>query len=368
MDPRTAVAVASVALALVCVGWTVFQSKRVDVRSGAAPVAAGAARGAGAAVPVVVVAAQRSQIDIGIEAIGTAIANEAVSISSKTSNIVTAIRFTDGQAVQAGQVLVELDRQQLTAELAAANAAFDESRSQFNRSRELLNTQVLSKAQHEQLEATMKTNEAQVASVQARLSDTYIRAPFAGTVGLRRVSLGTLISPGTVITTLDDTSSIKVDFSVPELYIGELRAGQSMVAHTNAYPGRDFVGKLVSVDSRVDPTTRAITARAVVPNADRALRPGMFLNVALSQEQRLALVVPEEALVPEQARQFLYVMEGARAAKREVSLGRRQPGVVEITKGIEAGELVIVEGTLRLRDGAPVRQVGIVAADNEDAS
>lgn len=362
-DTRTVVTGISVALALACASWAIYESKHDSPAAGpgGASVMPGAAPGL-APVQVITAEATRRPIDVGLEAIGTANSNEAVSVTSKTSNIVTAIHFTDGQMVEAGQVLVELDRQQVVADRAAAAAAFEESRSQFGRSRELLATQALSRAQHEQLEATMKANEARVAAAEARLSDTYIRAPFSGRVGLRRVSLGTLISPGTVITTLDDTSSIKVDFSVPEQHVGQLRAGQAVVARTTAWPGRQFEGRVTSVDSRVDAATRSVIVRAVVPNRQGALKPGMFLTVDLAQDRRDGVVIPEEALVPEQARQFVYVVEGERVAKREVLLGRREPGFVEITSGVAAGERVVTEGTLKLRDGAPVRESGATAA------
>jgi membrane fusion protein (multidrug efflux system) len=306
---------------------------------------------------VVAVPARREPISVGIEALGTANANESVDVTSKTSNIVTAIRFADGQQVKAGDVLVELDRAQATAELAAATADYTESRNSFNRSRELLATEALSKAQHEQLEATMKANEARVDAAKAKVADTYIRAPFSGRVGLRRVSLGKLINPGTVITTLDDTSSMKVDFSVPDIYVGSLRDGLQLVARSSSYPGRDFNGRVLSVDSRIDPVTRAVTVRALLPNRDAALKPGMFLTVELAREQRQALLVPEEALVPEQARQFVYVVANGRVSKREVQIGRREPGRVEVAQGLREGERVVTEGTLKLREGTPVREL-----------
>jgi len=359
-DTRTVVAAIGIAFGLACASWAVYETKH-DAAPGAQQGRArqGSSAPSGAA-PIAVITAPVKQraINAGIEAIGTANANEAVSVTSKTSNIVTAIRFSDGEMVQAGQVLVELDRGQVAADFAAVNAAFEESRSQFNRSRDLLATQVVSKSQYDQLEATMKANEARVQAAKARLDDTYIRAPFAGRVGLRRVSLGALINPGTVITTLDDLSAIKVDFAVPEVYVSELRAGQTVATRTNAWPGRDFGGKVVSLDSRVDPATRAVTVRAVVPNPDAALKPGMFLTVSVAQNRRAALVIPEEALVPEQARQFVYVMTGAKVAKREVTLGRREPGFVEIANGLAANDKVVVEGTLKLRDGAVVRDLG----------
>ena len=386
-DTRSIVTGASIALALVCAGWAVYESKHKPVAgafaggasgqqqgrpgggtggsgAGGARTAGGARSGAGGgeSIPVLTATAENRQINVGIEAIGTANANESVNITSKTTNMVTSIRFGDGESVRDGQVLVELDRAQTEADLAAAVAAFAESQSQFNRSRELFNTQALSKSQYEQLEATMKSNQARVDSAKARLADTYIRAPFSGRVGLRRVSLGTLISPGTVITTLDDLSAIKVDFAVPELNVGELRSGQTITASSSAYPGRSFAGRVVSVDSRVDPGSRAVTVRALVPNRDGALKPGMFLTVDLSKERRQALMVPEQALVPEQARQFIYVIQGPKVNKREVKLGRREPGFVEITDGLRAGDHVVIEGTLKLREGSLVRELGGAAA------
>lgn len=357
-DTRTVVAAAGIVFGLACASWAVYEAKH-----SAAPAQPVQSQGRGAppgAAPIAVITAPVKQraINAAIEAIGTANANEAVNVTSKTTNIVTAIRFSDGEMVLAGQVLVELDRGQVAADLAAATAAFEESRSQYNRSRDLVSTQVISKSQYDQIEATMKANEARVQAAKARLDDTYIRAPFAGRVGLRRVSLGALINPGTVITTLDDLSAVKVDFSVPEVYVSELRAGQAVSTRTNAWPGRDFSGKVVSVDSRVDPATRAVTVRAVVPNRDGALKPGMFLTVSVEQNRRPALVIPEEALVPEQARQFVYVVTGPKVAKREVTLGRREPGFVEIANGLAASDKVVVEGTLKLRDGSLVRDLG----------
>jgi membrane fusion protein, multidrug efflux system len=276
-------------------------------------------------------------------------------VSAKSSNIVTAVMFRDGERVKRGQMLVQLDNAQVRADVSAAEAAVTESESQYNRSRELLSTQVLSKSSFEQLEATLKANRARLASAQARLEDTVIRAPFSGRVGLRRVSVGTLISPGAVITTLDDTSVIKLDFSVPENFLASLREGLSVRASAPAFPGRMFAGKVASIDSRVDLATRSVTVRALLANEDGALRPGMFLNVSLANDERQALVIPEEALTPEAERQYVFVVANGKAERREVRIGGRTPGNVEIVAGLKAGEQVIVEGTQKVRDGAPVR-------------
>jgi membrane fusion protein (multidrug efflux system) len=306
---------------------------------------------------VITAVARRETLDIAIEAIGTAVANEAVNVTTKVTNMVTAIHFQDGQRVDAGQVLVELDRAQASADLAVATADYGNSVNQFNRSKELLASQSLSRAQYDQLEAAMKANEARVAAARARLADTYIRAPFAGRVGLRRISVGTLINPGTVVTTLDDTSAVKVDFAVPDVNLPVVRTGAPITASTTAWAGRHFVGKVGSVDPRIDPTSRSVMVRAILPNTEGLLKPGMFMTVRMASEQRNAVVVPEEALVPEQARQFVYVTDGGKASKREVRIGRRQPGRVEVLEGLREGEHVVVEGTIRLRDGAPVREV-----------
>src|SRR5690349_9458204 len=187
-DTRTVVAAIGITFGLACASWAVYEAKHAAAPAAqqqGRPQQGGGARSGAAPIAVITAPVKQRAINAGIEAIGTANANEAVSVTSKTTNIVTAIRFSDGEMVQAGQVLVELDRGQVAADLAAATAAFEESRSQFNRSRDLLATQVVSKSQYDQLEATMKANDARVQAARARLDDTYIRAPFAGRVGLR---------------------------------------------------------------------------------------------------------------------------------------------------------------------------------------
>jgi membrane fusion protein (multidrug efflux system) len=178
---------------------------------------------------------------------------------------------------------------------------------------------------------------------------------------LRRVSVGTLISPGDVITTLDDTSVIKLDFSVPENFVASLREGLAVRATAPAFPGRTFTGKVASIDSRVDMNTRSVTVRALLSNEDGALKAGMFLSVALANDEREALVIPEEALTPEAERQFVFVVNDGTAQRREVRIGGRRPGSVEIVAGLDAGDQVIVEGTQKVRDGAPVRSSERVA-------
>ena len=319
---------------------------------------AGGKGGSKGPVPVVTVAATLRQSSETVEALGTARAAEAVDLTAKVTNTVTRIRFSEGARVARGAVLVELDSAQLRAELAAAQAAEVESRSQYHRSQELATARVLSAAQLEQIEATLKANEARVAAARARLDDTIIRAPFAGRTGLRRISLGSLVTPGSVITTLDDTSTLRLDFTVPESLLGAVKAGQAIETASVAYPGRTFRGKVEAVDSRVDVATRSFTARARLPNRDDALKPGMLLAVRLSGAATRALVIPEQALVPEQGDLYVYVVKDGKAEKRRIKLRSRLPGEVVVGEGLAAGEQVVTEGTLRLRPGAPVMAAG----------
>jgi membrane fusion protein (multidrug efflux system) len=381
-EARSVVTAVSLAVAIVAGGWAMYVSRhagRGDAGGVAPPAAAtartpkgaadagsgggaGAAAGGGAATPVVSAEVREEELARELKALGTAVANESVDVTSKTSNVVSAVHFRDGQTVTRGYVLVELDSAQARADLAVAEAAFTESTSLYNRSRELMVTQALSKSQFDQVESTNKANAARVGAARAKLEDTIIRAPFAGRVGLRRVSLGSLVNPGTVIATLDDTTIIKVDFAVPENALASLHPGQAISAFSAAYPGMRIEGKVVSVDSRVDPITRSVTVRAHVPNDKGLVKPGMFLTVELTRDQRSALVVPEEALVPEQDRQYVYVVEGGKAIKREVQIGARRPGSVEVVAGLNRGERVIVEGTVKVRAGGAVRDLAVGAA------
>src|SRR5690349_14171070 len=361
-DKRSLATPISIAIAVVCAAWAIYATQHKPVSGAGGPPPGGARSNAPASVTLAAVRTQR--VSQKLEALGNARANESVEISSKTSNIVTAVTFRDGERVKRGQVLVQLDNAQALADVAATQAAVAESERLYNRSRELLNTQALSKSSFDQLEATLKANRAKLAAAQARLEDTVIRAPFAGRVGLRRVSVGTLISPGDVITTLDDTSVIKLDFSVPENFLSTLREGLAVRATAPAFSGRSFAGKVSSIDSRVDVNTRAVTVRALLANEDGALRPGMFLNVTLANDERETLIIPEQALTPEAERPYGVVVADGKAQRRGVGVRSRRPGLVEVLAGLHAGVQVVVEGTQRVRDGSPVRTTEI-AADAE---
>lgn len=306
------------------------------------------------------VARSRALVD-EVEALGTTRAREAVEITSRISSIITGINFREGETVEAGTVLVELDNAEERAALAEAEARVIDSRAQFRRARELLASKTVSESQVTQLEATMNADEARLRAAKARLEQTLIRAPFAGRVGLRQVSPGTLVNPTVVITTLDDVSSVRLDFTVPETFLGVLATGQRIAASSVAFEGRLFEGEVRTINTRVDPVTRAVTIRADLPNDDGLLKPGMFLTVRLAGQSRERVVIPEAALVPEGDRQSVYLVRDGRAWRTEVSVGRRLPGEVEILDGVRAGDEVVVEGTQKVANGGRITNTEPVA-------
>ena len=288
-------------------------------------------------------------------ALGTANANESIEVTSRISSVITEINFEEGQRVKTGDLLVALDNREIRANLAMSEASLKQKRSQFERSRTLGTTRVVSEAELEELEAGVLMAEAEVRGAQARLADSYVRAPFDGTVGLRRISPGDLVGPDTVITTLDDTDTIKLEFTIPEAFLGTVDRGVEIQASTNVYPGQAFAGTVSNVDSRIDPVTRSVAVIARLPNPNQLLKPGMFLTVELRRARDNVLLIPEEAIMPRQGRQYVFVIEEGRAVEKQVELGSRAPGMAEVRSGLSPGDVVITEGTQKVRDGIPVR-------------
>ena len=307
-------------------------------------------------VPVVVVRAAVTPLVERIKSIGTARANESVTITAKVTDVIEVLSFKEGQKVQKGALLVQMRDREQRAQLAKAQADLDAAKQQHARVAKLARTGTATSQSLEQATAKMRGLEAEITAIRSRIDDRAIRAPFAGVIGIRQVSPGTLIQPGTAITTLDDLSVVKVDFAVPETFIAALRPNQEIVAQVAAYPKRRFTGRVTVISPRVDPATRAITVRARLPNPDNVLKPGMLIVIDVIRIRRRALQVPEEAIIPIRDRYFLYVIdENNKAVRRVIRIGIRRPGRVEILAGVKAGERVVVEGTSRLRPGANVR-------------
>lgn len=310
----------------------------------------------GGQVPVVIAPVRTGEVVERIESVGTVRAREAVTITTKVAGIVTAIRFEEGQRVREGELLLELDSAALQAELDQARAALDNARQQLARARALPAGQAVAQARVDELETLARAAEGRVRQIQARIEELRLTAPFSGRVGLRQVSPGALIQPGTPVTTLDDISRVRVEFSVPEVHFARVQVGSRVIARSAAYGSRRFEGRVAIMDTRIDPATRTVRLVSEFDNPDEALKPGLFLTVELVLESRpQALLVPEEALDPLGDRQYVYVVREGRARRREVQIGLRLPGEVEIREGLAPGDQVVVRGLQRLREGAPVR-------------
>jgi membrane fusion protein (multidrug efflux system) len=309
--------------------------------------------------PLVIAAEVRRDAFVDrVEALGTLRANEMVTLTANTTEVVTRIHFDDGQRVQAGDVLVELSSDEERALLDEARAAAEEARSQYERVKPLAAQGTAAKSQYDERRRELETAQARLAAVESRVADRTIRAPFAGVVGLRNLSVGALVRPGDPITTLDDDSVMNLEFAVPATYLDTLRPGLAIVARARAYGGREFRGEVKSVDSRVDPATRSIVARAVMPNPDRALRPGMLMSVVLLKDPREALVVPEAAIVSAGRQNFVFRIDtagGNKVERREIQIGARRAGEAEVLEGLAAGDLVVAHGTQRVRSGQVVK-------------
>lgn len=313
------------------------------------------------ATPVEVALVQPRLLEVRAEAVGTAYARESITITSNVSDIVESVHFHDGQIVKRGDVLVILSKSEQEAELKAAQANLAEQEREVKRLQGLIQTRAVSQNQLDERITQRDTAIHRVAAAEARLHNRIIRAPFDGVLGLRQVSPGTLVTPGTAITTLDDTLMMKLDFGVPSIHLGSLQLGQQVEARSPAFPNRIFSGQVTSVDSRVNEVDRSVKVRAELPNPEGIIKHGMLLHVDLVFSHREALLVPESALVPIRDRQYVYVVsddELPRAQMREVEIGERRPGLVEIVAGLEAGQMVVSRGTHVVRANGPLSIVG----------
>jgi len=307
--------------------------------------------------PVTVAAARLAPFEVRIEALGTAHAREAVEITTSVTETIDAIHFEEGQRVEKGALLVTLTQDAEEARLAAARANLKDQQREVRQLENLVKTKAAPQDTLDERRTLLTIARQEILEAGANLQDRTIRAPFDGTLGLRHVSPGALVEPGTVITTLDDTSIIKLDFSVPAKAIETVRAGAQLVATSSALPDASFEGQVIALETRINPRDRSILARAELPNPIGAITPGMLLQVELIASRREALLIPEQALIPLQDKQFVLVVDPQhdnQVERREVAIGIRQPGVVEILSGLTPGELVIIEGLTIVRPGGRV--------------
>ena len=301
---------------------------------------------------------QRTFTD-GIQALGVAKGRRSLDITSATTELITRVMFTDGQRVSAGTPLVELQAGEEDADILTARANLVQAQREVERWQELVDRGVAPRVQLEQAETALATAQAGVAAAQSRRGDRIIRAPFSGVIGLSDVTPGTLVNPGRVIATLDDISVVRVDFPVPERYLGRIRSGTPITATADAMPGETFAGSISLIDTRVDPTTRAVTARAEFANPGGQIRPGMLMRVRVQQGERQGLAAPEAAVQFEADQAYVYRIAGQgeelQAQRVIVETGVVEGGFIEITGGLQPGDRIVASGLNRIQPGAPVR-------------
>lgn len=321
-------------------------------------------RGGDRPVPVVVETVRQQPWTDTLRALGTVQARESVTVTAKVSETVQRVHFDSGDQVARGAPLVTLSGQQQQAALASAAAAAEEAERLYRRQEQLARQQLIARATLDAQRATRDSARAQVAEIRANLSDRVIRAPFSGVLGLRQVSPGALVTPGTEIATLDDLSRVYVDFPVPETELAAVAPGQAITGRSGTYGDRVFDGIVQTVAARLDAGTRAATVRGDFPNPDGALKPGMLVDVQLARGTRQRLVVPEIAVQQVGNETFVWrVKADDTVEKAVVEVGGRVPGKVMIQDGLAAGERIVTEGVGKVQAGSKVAATAPAAPD-----
>lgn len=354
------------------------------------PGAAAGAAGRGQQVTVAVVGMHT--FTDRIEVLGAAKARQSITLTAPASQLITRLRFESGDYVRQGQVLAELNAREQDAAIVQAQSQVTLAKSNWDRWQQLADRGIAPAATAEQMKALWEQAVASLDANRARAGDRTIRAPFSGVVGLTDAAQGMLVNPGSAIATLDDVSVIRVDFPVPEASVSVLRQGLPITATAAAYPNMAFRGQVAKIDTRLDPATRSVTARAEFPNPDGRLKPGMLLHVVIDRAVRPNPAAPEAALIFESGESYVYKVEpapqgagqaqagarsgpppaGARgpaaapggqgphliAVRHAVQTGLRQDGLVEITSGLKPGERIVADGTNRVRPNDPIRIAG----------
>lgn len=344
-----------VLIAAVAAGGYYWYTQVRPAGEASAPDAGGADAAGGFAMPVEVASVVAEPLTLSIPTVGSLRSNESVTLSPEIAGRIAELRIEEGGPVAAGAVIAVLDQSVDKAELAQAQAALELSRANFKRAEELLAKNAGTARARDEAVAALRNDEASVALARARLEKTVLTAPFDGVLGLRQVSVGQYLDPGTPIVNIEDIDPLKVDFRVPEIYYTVVEVGQPIEILLDAFPDDSFVGTVYAIDPQIDVNGRAIVIRAAVPNPDQKLRPGLFARVNLIYESRdNVLFVPEQALVPQgDAHMVFKVVEGA-AKLTPVKIGTRVGATVEIKGGLAEGDVVVTAGQIKLQDGMPV--------------
>lgn len=301
-------------------------------------------------------------LEVDTQLVGSLLADEETLISSEAAGRLSSIHFTDGQSIKAGARLFTLDASIERAQLERARASAELAQTEFQRAEDLLSRNAGSANVRDAARATLRISQAEVKLAEERLTKMTLTAPFDGVLGIRSVSPGDYLTPGQPLVKLLSINPMRVEFRIPEVLITDVRQGQDMEIAVDALDGRTFSGEVMTVSPQVDISGRSLLVQAVLDNQVGILRPGMFARVRLILDRvEGALLVPEEALVPEGRNQYVFRLVDGKAEKVAVKLGHRMRGQVQITEGINPGDLVVTAGQMKLQPGAAATPVNLPA-------
>jgi membrane fusion protein (multidrug efflux system) len=342
-------------LALVGAAAWWFWNREAPQAKTAEPSAAGGQITVAKPVTVEVAPVEARELARDISVVGSLRSNESVIVRPEIAGRIVSITFDEGAKVARGAVLVTLDDSVYRAELAQAEANLARDLRLQERGRQLHADNYISSTEMDQLDTAVKVDEAALALARARLQKTRLLAPFDGVLGLRRVSVGDYVGEGQDIVNIEDITPVKLDFRIPEGFLSEIRNGLPLTVHVDAYPGRNFDGRIAAIDPQVGATDRSISIRGEVPNADGLLRPGLFARVTLVLERLgKALTIPEQAIVPQGDRHFVYRVNDGKAVMTEITLGQRKEGWAQVASGLSPQDRVVTAGIQKIKDGAPI--------------
>jgi membrane fusion protein (multidrug efflux system) len=297
-----------------------------------------------------------------VTAVGSLLAEESVIIRPEIDGRIVGLHFQEGQAVSAGTRLVTIDSTEVEAQVAGVKADLKTEEQRLVRTQELFEQKFISKDALDVQNGNAARLRAKLREAESRVAKTVIRAPFSGIIGLRQVSPGAYVKAGSDIVRLENVSSIKVDFRIPENYLSKVHSNQDISVRLDAFPGEEFKGRVYAVEPVVDEKTRTIAMRARIPNRGFKLKPGMFVRVAVTLENRPnAVIVPETAIWPQGRDSFVYRVVDGKAVLTKIEIGVRRPGEVEVLKGVGANDVVVTDGQMKLRDGVAVTVLSVPA-------
>jgi membrane fusion protein (multidrug efflux system) len=365
--PLAVAAVAGIALAAGSGYW--FGSKRPGADTTAsAPAKAAAAPASGPLTTVEATKVMLQALPQTITTVGSLRSDESITVRPEVAGRISAIAFQEGQRVAKGAMLVRLDPAINQAEVQQARANLKLAQSKYERAVDLSGRNFISGQAKDEAENNLRVAEAAVALADARLAKTEIKAPFNGIIGLRVVSVGDYVKEGADVVNLESIDPLKVDFRVPEIYLTQLQVGQTLTVALDALPGKTFEGRVFAVNPLIDAAGRSVVIRALVRTADTSLRPGMFARVRLiTRDEKQALVIPEQAIVPQGDEQYVFRIVDGKVARVKVDIGQRRDAKVEILKGLGPDDIVVTAGQLKLREGmaVSVANAGAAAATAE---